>query len=175
MMQEREDYRKHIEEIGGKYRDDMGGMNWSTAFRYRDRWDVLPGGRGSENTHVLDIPPIVLDWSEWVSWNALTADTEPEGEIAVPHEPGVYEVKYQEEGKRLTIGQGSDLDRRVRQQLVRGSGKHSTRDRMEKAHVDFSRVVVRWAVTNWQVVAEAVLHRQHEVKFGCPPVHTVRT
>lgn len=26
----------------GKYRDDFGGFNWSTALAYEDRWDALP-------------------------------------------------------------------------------------------------------------------------------------
>jgi len=26
----------------GKYRDDLGGINWSTALRYAGKWDSLP-------------------------------------------------------------------------------------------------------------------------------------
>ena len=42
MMEKRAEYRAHIESQGGKYRDDMGGFNWATAFEYEERWDVLP-------------------------------------------------------------------------------------------------------------------------------------
>jgi hypothetical protein len=42
MMKKREEYRKHIESTGGKYRDDMGGMNWTTAFEHEDDWSILP-------------------------------------------------------------------------------------------------------------------------------------
>lgn len=175
MMQERKEYRKHIESTSGKYQEDMGGMNWSTAFGYEDKWDILPGGQGSESVRVLQIPPIVLEWSEWVPWSELAADTGTGDGIAVPHVSGVYEAKYQDQDIRLTIGQSSDLHQRVKRQLVQGKGRHSTRDRMKENQVDFARVVVRWAVTDWHVAAEAALHRQHEEKLGCPPVYTLRT
>ena len=42
LMREREEYRKHIESKGRKYRDELGGINWSTALRYENRWDKLP-------------------------------------------------------------------------------------------------------------------------------------
>jgi hypothetical protein len=42
LMNRREEYRKHIESTGGKYKDEMGGINWTTAFEYEDRWDILP-------------------------------------------------------------------------------------------------------------------------------------
>jgi len=43
LMEEREEYRRHIELKGRKYRDELGGINWSTALKYEDRWDGLPG------------------------------------------------------------------------------------------------------------------------------------
>jgi len=42
LMKEREEYRKRIKSKGGKYRDSLGGINWSTALKYEDRWDKLP-------------------------------------------------------------------------------------------------------------------------------------
>lgn len=42
MLAKRDEYRKHIEARSGKYRDDLGGMNWSTALEYEDRWGTLP-------------------------------------------------------------------------------------------------------------------------------------
>ncbi len=42
LMDEREKYKNHIESNGGKYRDDMGGINWSTALKHENRWDKLP-------------------------------------------------------------------------------------------------------------------------------------
>ena len=42
MMNERKKYEGHIKARGGSYRDELGGFNWSTAFPYENRWDVLP-------------------------------------------------------------------------------------------------------------------------------------
>jgi len=42
MMAKREEYQRYIEAKGGKYRDDLGGMNWGTALAYEDRWEVFP-------------------------------------------------------------------------------------------------------------------------------------
>jgi hypothetical protein len=47
MMKKRAEYRTHIESIGGKYRDDMGGINWSTPFPFENRWNILPGYLGA--------------------------------------------------------------------------------------------------------------------------------
>jgi hypothetical protein len=39
------EYRSEYEAASkarGKYRDDLGGMNWATALPHRDQWDVFP-------------------------------------------------------------------------------------------------------------------------------------
>lgn len=38
----REEYAVRMRE-NGRYRDDLGGLNWTTPFPHRDRWDKLPG------------------------------------------------------------------------------------------------------------------------------------
>jgi hypothetical protein len=43
MMEKRAEYQRQIESQSGKYRDDVGGIHWSTAFCFEDEWDVLPG------------------------------------------------------------------------------------------------------------------------------------
>jgi hypothetical protein len=40
-MKRREEYRESVLPKG-RYRDDLGGINWSTAFDYESRWDNLP-------------------------------------------------------------------------------------------------------------------------------------
>jgi hypothetical protein len=40
-MSHREEYKKRME-TKGRYRDDLGGINWSTALEYENKWDVLP-------------------------------------------------------------------------------------------------------------------------------------
>lgn len=42
MLAKRDEYRKHIESRSGKYRDNLGGMNWGTAMANEDCWDTLP-------------------------------------------------------------------------------------------------------------------------------------
>jgi hypothetical protein len=37
----REEYKQSAL-VRGKYRDDLGGINWSTALRYGGKWDTLP-------------------------------------------------------------------------------------------------------------------------------------
>ena len=42
LLAKRDEYRKHIEARSGKYRDDLGGMNWGTAMAYENCWSTLP-------------------------------------------------------------------------------------------------------------------------------------
>lgn len=42
MIVERNKYKQHIIETKGNYRDDLGGMNWSEANKYENRWEILP-------------------------------------------------------------------------------------------------------------------------------------
>lgn len=41
LMKHREEYRQHVLPKG-RYRDDLGGVNWTTPFIYEDKWDNLP-------------------------------------------------------------------------------------------------------------------------------------
>jgi hypothetical protein len=41
LMRRREEYKQSVLSRGN-YRDDLGGINWSTAFEYEDKWDSLP-------------------------------------------------------------------------------------------------------------------------------------
>ncbi len=41
LMKKREEYKESVMHRG-KYRDDLGGINWSTALQYKDNWDILP-------------------------------------------------------------------------------------------------------------------------------------
>jgi hypothetical protein len=41
LMKKREEYKQSVL-LRRKYRDELGGINWSTAFDYEDKWDVLP-------------------------------------------------------------------------------------------------------------------------------------
>ena len=41
LMKKREEYKQHVLHKG-RYRDDLGGINWTTAFDYKDKWEALP-------------------------------------------------------------------------------------------------------------------------------------
>lgn len=41
LMKRREEHRESVLSKG-RYRDDLGGINWSTAFDYENKWDNLP-------------------------------------------------------------------------------------------------------------------------------------
>ena len=124
---------------------------------------------------VINIPSIVLKWSEWVSWNDLKIDARYGGGVRVPNYwPGVYEVKYRDKEERLTIGKASDLRMRIKQGLVKGKVPHSAGNRI-RAHEDVSRITVRWAVTDSPAAVEEELHRRHQAKFGRLPQYTEHT
>src|SRR5712692_10189760 len=119
----------------------------------------------------LSIPPIRLDWSDWVSWNDLKPDARSEDCVRIPNgRPGVYEVKHTDAEECLTIGKASDLRMRIKQGLVKGKTPHSAGDRI-RAGEDVTQVVIRWAPTDRPAAAEEELHRQHLVKFGRWPKH----
>jgi hypothetical protein len=42
LMRHREKYKQSALISSGKYRDDLGGINWGTALAYEDKWDSLP-------------------------------------------------------------------------------------------------------------------------------------
>ncbi|MFH1369777.1 MAG: hypothetical protein ABII09_00580 [Planctomycetota bacterium] len=41
LMKRREEYKESVLPRG-RYRDDLGGINWPTVFYYENRWDNLP-------------------------------------------------------------------------------------------------------------------------------------
>ena len=42
LMLRREEYKQSVLPRG-RYRDDLGGINWSTGLSYESEWDSLPG------------------------------------------------------------------------------------------------------------------------------------
>jgi excinuclease UvrABC nuclease subunit len=122
----------------------------------------------------INIPTILLEWSAWVPWDDLKIDVRYGGGVRVPTEPGVYQVKYRDDEKQLTIGKASDLRMRVKQGLVKGKVPHSAGERI-RAHEDVSRIVVRWAVTNRPAAVEEELHKRYQAKFGSLPKYTEHT
>lgn len=123
----------------------------------------------------MKIPSIKLEWSDWVPWDNLKVDARRRGGIEVPNKkPGVYEAKYRDAEKRLTIGKTADLRRRIKQGLVKGKSKHSAGDKI-RANEDTSRIVVRWAITDRPAATEEELHKRHSDGFGKFPKYVEYT
>lgn len=123
---------------------------------------------------VIEIPPIQLEWSDWTSWDELEIDAR-KGGIRVPNKrPGVYEAKYRDVERRLTIGKASDLRMRVKQGLVKGKTDHSAGERIRE-HEDTSNIVVRWAITERPATVEEELHKKHIAMFGRLPKYVSHT
>ena len=126
-------------------------------------------------TQTIVFSPISLEWSEWVKWNDIILDARGGAGISIPnYRPGVYEVRLQDEERRLTIGKASNLRFRIRQGLVKGKSPHSSgKDIREKE--DVSRIVVRWAETDRPAAVEEHLHMTYLKRFGEPPKYTDHT
>lgn len=122
----------------------------------------------------IHIPPVHLEWSEWVSWNRLVRDARSGG-IYIPNgKPGVYEVRLRNNPERLTIGKAADLRMRIRQGLIKGKTAHSAGKRI-RANEETSNIEVRWAETDRSAAAEEELHRQYLAQFGKWPKYTDHT
>jgi len=127
---------------------------------------------------IIKIPTVNLSWSEWYKWNDLKLDARvnADNRVYVPNkQSGVYEAKYENEDERLTIGKTSDLRFRIKQGLVKGKTPHSTGERMRSSNVDFSKVVVKWAITDRATAMEEELHRKYVQKYGKLPKYVMRT
>ncbi len=127
---------------------------------------------------IIKIPNINLNWSEWYKWNDLKLDARVNtyNRIHVPNkQSGVYEAKYEDVSERLTIGRASNLCSRIKQGLVKGNIPHSAGERMRSDIDDFSKVVVRWAITDRPPMIEKELHKKHRQKYGKLPKYVLRT
>lgn len=118
----------------------------------------------------IRIPNITLDWTEWISWNKIKINARKADGIKIPEEKGVYEAKYVNSKRRLTIGKAANLRSRVRQGLVKGKIPHSAGKKIRRKEA-LSKIMIRWAVTNRPAAAEEELHRQYKNKFGKLPKH----
>ncbi len=122
----------------------------------------------------LEIPPIVLKWTRWYSWEQIASASTSKNEVEISSGPGVYEVANSRSKRRLTIGKSVNLNARIRNQLVLGRGKHSTGKRI-RASEDASRLRVRWAETDRPCAAEEELHIHYRERYKCLPLYTKHT
>ena len=128
-----------------------------------------------DKVETITIPPIRLEWSDWVPWDNLNRDARKEGGVRVPNRvPGVYEVRAGDSECRLTVGRTSNLRFRIKQALVRGIAPHPAGEKI-RANEDVSSVVVRWAQTQRPAAVEEELHIRHIRKYGELPKYTGHT
>jgi excinuclease UvrABC nuclease subunit len=123
---------------------------------------------------IIRIPEIVLEWSSWYLWEKLKTDVRTGVGIKIPKEPGVYEVRLNDNSERLTIGKARNLQMRIRQGLVKGQVPHSAGKRIRE-NENPTEIFVRWAVTDRPSAVEEELHRQYQDQFGQLPKYTVHT
>ncbi len=125
---------------------------------------------------VLEIGRIELLWSNWYPWHSLKIDARTSRGISIPNkEPGVYEVRFLQNEKRLVIGKTGDLRFRIKQGLIGGKAPHSSGERLRDKE-DVSKLFIRWAETNRPAAAEEELHFQHKQQFsGKLPTYVKRT
>lgn len=120
----------------------------------------------------IEIPVIVLEWTDWKEWNYLKADARTHRGASVPPRPGVYEARLKSSRNRLTIGRSSNLRFRVKQALLKGKTAAGEKIRRDE---DVSAIVIRWARTDRPAAAEEELHKRHKAQFGSLPKHTGHT
>lgn len=126
------------------------------------------------NTMKLEIPPIELNWSDWIEWERFERDARSDPKAAnVPAESGVYEVRRSGERERLHIGRAAKLRARIKQGLVKNRS-HSTAKRIHPGE-DVYDLEIRWAVCDRPSVAEEELHRRYEREWGRMPLYTRST
>ncbi len=120
---------------------------------------------------VVKIPSMTIEWSDWVTWDKLKIDARTGEGVRVPNESGVYEVRYRDVEKRLTIGRTKSLRRRIKRGLIKDKGKHSAGKKI-LASEDTSRILVRGAVTDRPAAVEEELHKRYYKKFSELPKYT---
>lgn len=126
----------------------------------------------------ISIPLIILEWSDWTTWNHLEIDARGSKGIRIPNGvSGVYEAKNENfinPDERLYIGKATDLRMRIKQGLVKGKVPHPAGEKI-RSKEDVSKVSVRWATTGWPSAAEEALHKKYKNDFGKLPKYVDHT
>jgi hypothetical protein len=123
---------------------------------------------------VLQTGPILLEWFRWCRWPELAVSEKSPDLIPIPQKPGVYEVRFEAQERRLYIGKATNLERRIKQDLIRGYHVHPAGPALRKRK-DKRRILIRWADTDRPAAAEEELHRLHVERFDAYPKYTQRT
>ena len=119
---------------------------------------------------VIQIPEIILNWSDWYKFEDVRKNVK-EGGINVPNMPGVYKI-MDENGEIIHIGRTSNLRQRVKQGFVKGKSSHSTRERIIKDNINLNELKIQWAITDYPNTVEEFLHKKFKKKYGKLPKYT---
>jgi hypothetical protein len=127
------------------------------------------------DVYYIEIPAIILNWSNWYTWLKFQHDARSNPDIITPpNAAGVYEARLADTDERLTIGKASNLRMRVKQGLVKGKVPHSSGKDI-RGNEDLSKIIIRWAITDRPAAIEEELHKRHIELFGKLPKYTDRT
>ena len=119
---------------------------------------------------IIKIPEITLEWSEIYSYDEIKKHVR-DGGVNIPKRSGVYKI-LDENGEILHIGRASNLRNRIKQGFVKGKTLHSTRKRMLENGVDFKKLKIQWALTDWPNSVEEYLHKKFKEEKGKLPKFT---
>jgi hypothetical protein len=120
---------------------------------------------------ILTIEPIHLEWSEWYEFKYILLKRS-----LIPKSSGVYEVIEPDNECRLTIGESSNLNRRIRQNLIVANSHSAGKDiALSFEATIHSTLLVRWALTIRRAAAQEELHRLHILAHNCMPRFTDKT
>jgi hypothetical protein len=119
---------------------------------------------------------IEWEWQPWAAWDTIRKWTDKRYPSLIPTTSGVYELRRVvsdgvDSEERWLIGKSDNLDRRVRNELVKGDDTlYPQRSRILAAvQGDTSLLEVRWAEAILYTELESQLHSQYQARFGSFP------
>ena len=115
-----------------------------------------------------------FEWYPWVSWDDMKQYAGGKRPLVpIPKEAGVYQVRHidRKPDECLLIGRADNLENRIREELIKGDKTpHPNRQQLlAEASGDTSKLVVRWATTDFNLELENLLLNKYKKRFrGLP-------
>lgn len=117
---------------------------------------------------------IKYEWYSWFSWDDIKQSSlNRRYLVSIPREAGVYEVRHIDRNpdERMIIGKADNLESRIREELVKGDKTFYPKKQQILAEVngDTSKLLVRWATTDFNAELESMLLSKYKKRFkGLP-------
>lgn len=118
----------------------------------------------------IRIEPITLSWTPWFEWATLRRRANSVGGVAIPKEPGVYELRLVGSRHPIYIGCTNRLWRRLRV-LLRGIHKPGGKI-LQQYRTDVLQI--RWAETQRPACVEEELLRLFVRRHGRLPIYNTQ-